>query len=101
MARVIPPQISTGPQSERSVHQALSELPDPWIVIHDIPLGVFGRPRPGLEQIDLLVVHPERGIAVIEAKPGELRVHEGTWYARFPDGSERKLRKSPFQQAAD
>lgn len=102
MARVIPPRPRPDvPHSERAVHRALSCLPTPWVVLCDIPVGIFGRPRPGMEQLDFLLIHPKRGLCVLEVKGGTLEVQEGTWYQTSRDGDRHALRRSPFVQAAN
>jgi hypothetical protein len=103
MARLVPADPPDGmPYSERTVLAALATLPDPWIVVIDIPIGVFTRPRPGLEQIDFLLVHPGLGLAVIEVKGGQITIEEGKWFTT-PHGTitPKPLRRTPFQQAAD
>ncbi len=46
-------------------------------------------------EADLVVLHPEHGLLVIEVKGGEpSRGHDGTWYA-----GTRRLDRSPFEQA--
>jgi nuclease-like protein len=103
MARVLPPQLPEGlPRSERTVYDAFLTLPDPWLVLVDIPVGIFGRPRPGLEQIDFLLVHPRLGLGIIEVKGGKISIREGEWFTT-PHGSTtpRPLGRSPFKQAAD
>ena len=97
---LIPPQLPKGAEhSERMVHRALGDLPDPWVVIWDIPFGLFGRPRPGMAQVDFLLVHPDKGLCVIEVKGGSIEVREGTWYQTSHQGKRTQLRKSPFDQA--
>jgi hypothetical protein len=84
------------------VFRALTELPEPWIVISDIPFGIFGRPRPGLAQIDFLLVHAQRGLVVIEVKGGRISTRHGQFFTRPHGATEDKpLRRSPFDQAAD
>lgn len=106
MARIIPLQPSSAaPSSERGVHAALAGLPDPWVVLADISIGLFGRPRPGMAQLDFLLIHPQRGLCVLEVKGGAIEVREGTWYTT-PRGGPRAgqqipLSRSPFVQAAD
>ena len=48
-------------------------------------------------EADLVVLHPDHGLLVIEVKGGEPhRDSDGTWYA-----GTRRLERSPFQQAVD
>lgn len=89
------------PRSEHEVFAALTTLGDPWLVLSDVPFGLFGRPRPGLAQIDFLLVHPRRGLCVLEVKGGEITIRDGIWYTRPRGGEAEALRRTPFAQAAD
>jgi hypothetical protein len=103
MAEIFPPKTPRdAPRSEREVYRALATLPDPWVVIHDIPVGEFAAPKPGLEQLDFLAVHPDRGLTVIEVKGGAIHIDKGVWYTTPHGSSEPKaLRRSPVKQAVD
>ena len=58
MARLIPMKLPDSAQwSERRVHQALGALSDAWVVLWDVPVGLFGTPKAGLRQIDFLLLH--------------------------------------------
>jgi hypothetical protein len=70
------------------------------VVLSNVHL-LFGRPKPGSTEIDFVVIHPDRGICVLEAKPGTFDVDEGTWFQKSRDGRRTKLRRSPFVQAED
>lgn len=103
MARLVPPQLpNDSPHSERAVFEELSKLPEPWTVVSDIPIGVFARPRPGLEQIDFLAIHPTQGVVVLEVKGGEISIEDGVWFTRGRGRDERSpLRRPPMTQAAN
>lgn len=101
MARLIPTEPPGGPHSEQVTRAALASLPDSWIVISDIPFGLFGRPRPGLRQIDFLVIHPRQGLIVLEVKGGRISVENGEWFTTPRGGERQRLSRSPFTQAAD
>lgn len=105
MARIIPPQPpADAPSSERTLHARLAALPDPWLVLAHVPLGLFGRPKPGMTELDFLLVHPDRGLLVLEVKGGLVEVREGQWYTTPQGGRNagqpQALRRSPFDQAA-
>lgn len=104
MARLIPPKLSDAPRSEHHVHGLLASLPEPWVVIADVPMGLFGRPRPGMTQLDFLLIHRQHGLCVLEVKGGRVEVREGIWYTTplgGPQaGRENEMRRSPFEQAA-
>jgi hypothetical protein len=100
MARLIPPNPpEDAPVSERTVHEALAGLPDPWVVLANIPMGQFGRPRTGMSELDFLLIHPQRGLCVLEVKGGRIEVEEGTWYQTSRNGERHELARSPFAQA--
>jgi hypothetical protein len=100
MARFIPPKLTAdAPLSERVVHKALGDLPEPWVVLSNIPMGLFGRPRPEMAELDFLLIHPQKGLCVLEVKGGKLEVQEGTWYQTSQNGEQHTLRRSPFAQA--
>ncbi|MGY1825964.1 NERD domain-containing protein [Blastococcus sp. SYSU DS0541] len=88
--------------SERAVFAALGGLPDSWTVLWDVPVGLFGRPRADLRQIDCLLLHERLGLLVVEVKGGAIKVERGEWSTR-PMGSQEwiALQRSPFKQAAD
>ena len=75
MARLYPQAGPTeAPSSERAVFDAFRSLPDSYSVLWDVPVGLFGKPRANLRQIDVLVIHEHLGIIVIEVKGGDLVV---------------------------
>jgi hypothetical protein len=99
MARVIPDvspeQISY--DSERIVYDALKQLPDPYVVLHSYP---WLRPQRDLAneplgegEADFIVLHPKRGLLVLEVKGGEPNLKGGTWYRGA------NAIRDPFQQA--
>ena len=47
-------------------------------------------------EADIVIVHPDYGLLVIEVKSGAPSVSHGTWYL-----GDRKLDRSPFKQAED
>jgi hypothetical protein len=54
-----------------------------------------------MTQLDFLLVHPQRGLCVLEVKGGAVELREGTWYTTPHGGTPVALRRSPFVQAAD
>lgn len=103
MARLIPATLPEDVEmSERNVFEALSHLPDSWTVLWNVPVGMFGRPRAHLRQIDLLLLHERFGLMVVEVKGGAIKVEDGHWWTQ-PMGSSqwKQLQRSPFEQAAD
>jgi hypothetical protein len=52
-------------------------------------------------EADFLVVHPERGMLVIECKGfGVRRTGTGQWLRADSHGGEKPLKESPFEQAS-
>lgn len=103
MARLYPQAGPTeAPSSERAVFDAFRSLPDSYSVLWDVPVGLFGKPRANLRQIDVLVIHEHLGIIVIEVKGGDIRSVDGDWFTR-PRGANDwiPLARSPYSQAAD
>ncbi len=100
MIRFIPP---TRPEdvehgSERDVLRALMRLPSPWVAMHSLPWlrpdrGRIGAPlREG--EADFVLLHPGRGLLVVEVKGGALRVEGRAWRR----GADRIV--DPIRQAA-
>jgi hypothetical protein len=96
MAKFIPPELPhEAPRSERVTAEALSALPAAWTVLWDIPFGIFARPKPGLRQVDFVLLHQRHGIIVLEVKGGGISVKDGTWFTTPYGGTEIALSKSP------
>lgn len=103
MARMIP---SVEPEAihnegERLVYAALRELPNDYLVLHSYP---WLRPDRGLEgeplregEADFVLLHPDRGLLILEVKGGEPFLEGGRWYRRH--GATRRGLKDPFNQA--
>ena len=83
--------------SERLVYRALQKLPDAYRVLHSYPWLRPGRDlaSAGLREgeADFILLHPERGLLVLEVKGGTPRLVGRTWYR------EDKEMKDPFAQA--
>ncbi len=105
MAKMLPDvpldQIKYG--SERIVYEALqSQLPKAYTVLHSYPWlrperAIYGHPlREG--EADFVVLHPERGMLVLEIKGGELVLEDHCWYRQTSNGLQRI--KDPFEQAS-
>ncbi len=103
MARLIPEELPVdSPASEGVVFQAARSLPDGWTVLWDVPVGLFGRRKADLRQIDCLLLHERLGIIVLEVKGGDIKVEQGEWFTRPRGQLEwKKLPRSPFEQVAD
>jgi len=100
MARMIPQKISSTTKSnaEKTLFQIFEKkLSDDYIVFH----GTWWQDIkyiPPDREADFIIIHPEQGILILEAKGGEIRYDplNKAWYQ-----NERKMKISPFTQARD
>lgn len=99
LPRVEPSAISPG--SEALVYQALDALPQEYIVLHSYPWLRPERTQRGAPlregEADFLVLHPERGLLVLEVKGGEVELIRREWFYRIR--GRREPMKDPFKQA--
>ncbi|MCS0495584.1 NERD domain-containing protein [Ancylobacter sp. MQZ15Z-1] len=86
--------------SERRVAIALRRLPDDWIVLHHVSWQSRRGGRQGDGEADFVVLHPKRGLLVLEVKGGGIEIHEGRWSSINRRG-ERNDIKNPYEQATD
>ena len=87
--------------AEAQVFDALeAALDDEWDVYHSVA-WVSRDKRKGRDdgEIDLVVVHPEKGVLCIEVKGGGIECIHGEWY-RLEKGKRERMR-DPFKQAID
>lgn len=79
MPRMYPNEISPHTQSNAERHlfrEFRQQLPDDWIVMHGVGWLTRQRRRDAMGEADFVIVHPKRGILVLEVKGG--RIH-GEW----------------------
>ncbi len=83
--------------SERLVYEGLQTLPDGYVILHSFP---WLRPLRDLAheplregEADFVVLHPDRGLLILEVKGGVPELRERTWYRNG-----RPMR-DPFDQA--
>jgi len=87
--------------SEAPVYEALRDgLPDDFIVLHSYPWLRPWRDEGALSEgeADFVVLHPERGLLVLEVKGGENIRHDGRRWFR-DNASGPKEFQDPFNQA--
>lgn len=86
--------------SEEPVYVALrDQLDDSYVVMHSYPWLRPWRGEALVEgEADFVVVHPTRGILVLEVKGGETIRHDGYRWFRDTKGGPREL-QDPFKQA--
>jgi hypothetical protein len=99
MARFIP-DVATSDivhDSERVVYEALRGLPTGFVVLHSFPWlrptrDLAGEPlREG--EADFVILHPDRGLLVVEVKGGQPELKGRTWWRAG------KEMRDPFDQA--
>jgi hypothetical protein len=98
------PMLPTESSAERLLYEALLEqLDEQYVVFHSVDwalAGANGRIEQG--EADFVVIHPEHGLLVIEAKGGELTYdpHTRRWTQGGRSGR-HQLDEDPFHQARD
>jgi len=95
-----------GQQSERDVFEALSSLPDDWIVLYSVCFKNPSERGPQRDsddcEIDFLVLSPDLGGFVLEVKGGtEIVLRDGEWFSRPHHSNTYKEISDPFVQAKD
>lgn len=65
--------------SEHRVATALRRLPDDWIIFHHVSWQSRRSGRQGDGEADFVVLHPKRGLLVLEVKGGGIEIHDGRW----------------------
>ncbi|MBL8298224.1 MAG: NERD domain-containing protein [Rhodanobacteraceae bacterium] len=80
--------------------EALSKLGNDWTIFHSVRWQSVRRGRPGDWEADFIVMHPDRGLLVLEVKGGSIEVVGGRWYATSYYGDRNEI-KNPYSQASD
>ena len=86
-----------GERAERFVEERLrAALPDEARLYANVPITAKTRSGgPAHDgEADIVIVHPDYGLLVIEVKSGAPRLVNGTWFL-----GDRELPRSPFEQA--
>jgi hypothetical protein len=81
------------------VWQALRALDDDWRVFHSVPWQSVRDGREGDGEADFVLLHPRKGVVVLEVKGGEIAIHDGVWYSRHRGTGDVHRIKNPFEQA--
>ncbi|MDN6605580.1 nuclease-related domain-containing DEAD/DEAH box helicase [Brevibacterium sp.] len=97
MVTLIPQQPDfNGSTAEASVWKALCEqLPEDATMVHGQRLTGDDKDV----EIDILLLWPGFGIAVVEVKGGRVGVEDGTWITQDSQGHRNRLKVSPLEQA--
>ena len=92
---LIPPSPAFQTDSERQIWTLLADSLEPGeVLFHGLR---FTDPKDGDIEIDLLLLSPQRGVAIIEVKGGLVRYQEGQWTLSTNGGSSRRIH--PVEQA--
>ncbi len=103
MAIMIPSVISPDVKStaEIRIFEWFRDAPgtDKWIVLHSLGIAKHNKLIQG--EADFVVLAPQLGIFVLEAKGGRVRRGNGMWYFTRKDGHTDIKSRGPFEQASD
>lgn len=97
---MIPPDLRQGEQSraEQRVFDALRDRLDAsYTVLHGIEWAGSGDRAGTQGECDFIVLHPQRGVLVIEVKGGAVRIDGDRWYSAGGDADHEI--QDPFLQA--
>lgn len=86
--------------SERRVAEALKKLSDGWTVIHHVSWQSKRNGRQGDGEADFVLVHPNKGLLVLEVKGGGVTLNNGRWRSVDRHGDTHEI-KNPYEQATD
>ena len=100
MARVYSDSGQDLPHSERRTLEALRTLDDRWTVFHSTAWQSIRNGRQADGEADVILLHPRRGLLVLEVKGGRLKITEGDWWSIDRHNRRHRI-KDPFRQAVD
>lgn len=102
MAKIYPehwPQAAPSAAERLLYTQFKQQLPDDYTVIYSVGLYLRGsRTHDRDQEIDFLIVHPRRGLLVLEVKGGQISCQHGAWSSCDRNGGEHSI-KNPYEQA--
>jgi len=86
---------------EKKVYEALKKLPDEYTIFYSVIWQQKDRRNNNITwgESDFTILHPTKGIIVIEVKSGGISYHEGTWLQKRLDNNEINKMKDPLMQA--
>ncbi|HEU5342411.1 NERD domain-containing protein/DEAD/DEAH box helicase [Edaphobacter sp.] len=84
--------------SERIVASCLRSLSSQWTVLHHVSWQSLRDGRQGDGEADFLLLHPKKGLIVLEVKGGGIQVENGRWCTTDRYGHVRTI-KNPYEQA--
>lgn len=105
MARMFPAQVSPLAQNgEKLVYQALSAMPEDWVVFHNVTEHYLRGDHYVNYEADFVVLVPHRGFAVLEVKDwSHTRIVNGIWQSKGRFDTDQWIsmggKTSPLHQA--
>lgn len=84
--------------SEQRVADALRHLPDDWTILHHVSWQSKRGGRQGDGEADFIVLHPQKGMLVVEVKGGGIDIEAGRWFTTNRHGNRHAI-KNPYEQA--
>ncbi len=84
-----------GERAESRVLEALQGLPPPWQVFPTVEWRLLNGGGESIGEADLVVFHPQFGLAIFEIKAGAVEIRDGQWFY----ASGLAMKQSPFAQA--
>lgn len=82
---------------EDEMFNCLQELPDSYYVCHSFHIHQVDNKTLHEGEIDFIIFHPDKGMLLIEAKAGKVKLVNNTWYY----GNDRPMKGGgPYRQAA-
>jgi hypothetical protein len=99
MAKMIPetPLFFEKKSNEMIVFESLTKLSDEYTIVHSFKSLLIDDNKLIENEIDFIVLHPRKGIIVIEAKSGGVQYKDGYW--KYANGNIMS-NGGPFSQAA-
>ena len=100
MAKFIPsvkPEDFNNSYGEKAVYEALRTLNDQYTVFYSLSWVGINEKRT-IGEADFVVVHPDKGVLVIEVKSGEIEYKNGEWIQTNTKSGQSK-RIEPYVQA--
>ena len=91
------PSPAYDPDSEVKTAEALDRLSGDWTIIHSVAWQGRRREREGDGEADFVLLHPQYGAVVLEAKGGDIRLDAGHWTTTDRFGNTSDI--DPFEQA--
>ena len=100
MAKFIPsvkPEDFNNSYGEKAVYEALRTLNDQYTVFYSLSWVGINEKRT-IGEADFVIVHPDKGVLVIEVKSGEIEYKNGEWIQTNTKSGQSK-RIEPYVQA--